>query len=111
MAGAPAYDEMSAAELAAVLGTAEEPFLLDVREPDEVAAGVIGDACVIPLGELQLRVGELPHDRPVLVYCHSGRRSALAASFLTARGLRAANLTGGIVAWEELAAGEDSSPS
>lgn len=103
MAGAPTYEEMPASELATLLGTADEPFLLDVREPDEVATGVIGGAHVIPLGELQTRVGELPGDRLVLVYCHSGRRSALAASFLAAQGLRAANLTGGIVAWGELA--------
>src|SRR5438067_12494403 len=59
------------------------PFLLDVREPWEYAAGHVPGARLIPLGELEQRVSEVPHDRPVLAICHSGQRSLAAAGYLT----------------------------
>ncbi len=90
---------MSATELAGVLGTDEEPLLLDVREPEEVAAWAIPGVLNIPLGELAARHGELPLDRQVVVVCASGNRSSQATTFLERAGYRAANLTGGMAAW------------
>jgi sulfur-carrier protein adenylyltransferase/sulfurtransferase len=52
--------QISAHEVAARLGTDHEPFILDVREPDEVAAWAIPGAVNIPLGDLSARAGEIP---------------------------------------------------
>ena len=57
----------------------------------------------IPLDELRARVSEVPADRPVVLVCQTGRRSALGAAMLAKAGLtRTANLAGGMVRWNEL---------
>jgi rhodanese-related sulfurtransferase len=73
--------------------------LLDVREPDEWAAGRAPGAVHVPLGSLPSRVGELPRDREIVVICRSGRRSALATRQLAAAGFDARNMAGGMQAW------------
>jgi len=79
-----------------------KPFLLDVREPWEYAAGHVPGACLIPLGELERRVSEVPRDRPVLAICHSGQRSLAAAGYLLQLGYpRVENVEGGTAAWIE----------
>ena len=93
------YRDMSAAELSARLGGDDEPFVLDVREPSEVAEWTIAGAVNIPVGELEQRIGELPRDREIVVVCATGSRSALAADALAHQGLRVANLRGGMAAW------------
>jgi len=72
-------------------------FLIDVREADEVAAsGLLPNAIHIPLGELRDRLGELPHDRKILVYCQKGQRGYLAACALKGSGFEdVVNLRGG----------------
>jgi phage shock protein E len=60
--------------------------LLDVRTPEEFASGHPDGAVLIPVSELAARIGELPRDRPVVVYCRSGRRSAAAAEQLRTAG-------------------------
>ncbi len=73
--------------------------LLDVREPHEWQAGHAPQAWHLPLGQLDDRLAELPRDRQIITVCRSGRRSALAASQLTAQGYQAVNLSGGMTAW------------
>jgi len=76
------------------------PFLLDVREPSEFEGGHIKGAKLIPLGTLPDHVAEIPKDKPVVVICRSGNRSARAASFLIEHGYgNVENLTGGMSAW------------
>lgn len=78
-------------------------LLLDVREPAEYSAGHAPDAKLIPLGQLGARLQELSayKDRPVVVMCRSGRRSAQAVELLQEAGFsRVSNLKGGINAWE-----------
>src|SRR2546428_10875073 len=78
------------------------PFLLDVREPWEYAAGHVPGAQLIPLGELEQRVSEVPRDRPVLAICHSGQRSLAAAGYLLQLGYtEGQNVDGGTAAWSE----------
>lgn len=82
---------------------AEEVRLIDVREPEEVAAspmGLVPASEVIPLSQLRDRVDEVPRDRPIVCVCPAGARSAVAATILEKAGAtRVANLRGGILAW------------
>lgn len=74
--------------------------LLDVREPEEFAAGHLEGAINIPVDELGSRVGELgAKDRAVVVYCRSGRRSADALGTLKAAGFAGAVDLGPMSAW------------
>ncbi len=98
----PGIGQMSADELAERLGTAEEPYLLDVREADEVAAWSIPGVAHLPLGELAARLGDVPADREVVVVCASGNRSMQAAALLAAEGRAVWNLAGGMNAWGQV---------
>lgn len=74
--------------------------VLDVREAWELEICALEDCLHIPLGSLAKRVGELPKERPIVVVCHTGRRSLLATQFLRDAGLtQAVNLRGGVEAW------------
>lgn len=75
--------------------------LLDVREPDEVL-GVRTDGTVhLPFSTISTQLDRIPRDRPVLVMCAAGSRSAAVAAHLLANGWTdVANVAGGIVAWE-----------
>ncbi len=74
-------------------------FVLDVREPHERAYCCLAGSVHIPMREVAQRWPELPRDRPVVVYCHTGGRSALVCGFLRSKGIPAVNLLGGIDDW------------
>ena len=97
-----AMPTMSAHELKQKMN-AREPFeLIDVRETFECEIARIDGARLIPLGEIAERADELPRDRPIVVHCHSGRRSAEAVRLLQQRGFgNIYNLEGGIDAWSD----------
>ncbi|MBI2302563.1 MAG: FAD-dependent oxidoreductase [Armatimonadetes bacterium] len=77
-----------------------ETVLLDCREPHEWAQGRIAGARLIPLAQIPERAGELPADRPVVVYCKGGLRSADAYRKLKCAGLKDVRyLDGGITCW------------
>jgi adenylyltransferase/sulfurtransferase len=103
--GAPreaAIAEVSAAELHGRRERGEDLLLLDVREPDEYARAHIEGALLVPMGELEARREELLawRERPVVVHCHSGGRSARACETLSDWGFqKVENLSGGIDAW------------
>ena len=79
-----------------------KPYLLDVREPWEYLAGHVPGAQLIPLGELEQRVAEVPRNREVLAICHSGQRSLAAAGYLQQLGyIAVSNVDGGTAAWIE----------
>ncbi|MBL9125097.1 MAG: FAD-dependent oxidoreductase, partial [Planctomycetaceae bacterium] len=75
--------------------SAAAPYLLDVRTPDEFAAGQIAGATNIPIDELRDRLGELPRERRILAYCQVGQRGYLATRLLTQEGFDVVNLSGG----------------
>lgn len=92
--------------------TAEEAFtlskqgalIIDVREPDELAEQAYGVKNIknIPLGELEVRLSEVPKDKQVIVVCKRGGRSFQAFELLRNRGYEnVANMEGGIDAWQE----------
>lgn len=93
------YRDAEPAELAARLGTTDEPVVVDVREPAEFATWSIPSSLNIPLGELDSRASELPTDREVFTVCASGSRSAAAAEILSRTGHQVANLAGGMAGW------------
>nr|WP_283139607.1 rhodanese-like domain-containing protein [Rhizohabitans arisaemae] len=74
-------------------------YLLDVREHDEWQAGHAPTAVHIPLGELGVRLDEVPKDRGVYLICRSGVRSAHAAAHMAQGGWTAINVEGGMQAW------------
>ena len=75
--------------------------VLDVRTPAEHGAGHIPGSVNIPLGQLPSRLAELLTDRPVVVQCQGGQRSASAASLLEAGGHQeVVDLEGGFGAWQ-----------
>jgi len=75
--------------------------VVDVRTPQETAAGMIPGALRIPVDEIEQRMKELPRDgRRTLVYCAGGSRSAAACEFLSRQGYEELyNLEGGFQSW------------
>ena len=96
---------MSSERLAASLGAERlasgAPLAVDVRTPRERDERRIDGSVFIPLNHLAERVGELPKDRPLLVYCAGGYRSSIAASLLQRHGFtQVSEIAGGIAAWD-----------
>lgn len=92
--------EIDVTELATLLGDRATPQLVDVREPWEWAVCRLEGATLIPMRELPQRLDELDRARPVVTYCHTGRRSLVAREFMMQRGFRdVRSLRGGIDAW------------
>ena len=76
--------------------------LVDVRTREEYAQEHILGSQLIPLQELGNRASEIDKERPILLYCHSGKRSQQAAELLKGRGFKDVHqIAGGIVAWKE----------
>lgn len=101
--GASGATEVSPAE-AVLLINRENALVLDVREESEFAAGHVADAKNIPLAKLTERINELRkyQQKPVLVSCRSGMRTANACGQLKKAGFtRIYNLKGGIDAWKQ----------
>ena len=79
----------------------DRPLLIDVREPNEFAAVRAAGAVLMPTSVFAARVGELPTDRPLLVVCHVGGRSAAVTGYLVRAGRTdVVNVAGGMEAWE-----------
>jgi rhodanese-related sulfurtransferase len=77
----------------------DDAVLLDVREPDEWAAGHVDGATHVPMNEIPARVGQLDESADIVVVCKVGGRSAQVTAWLKRQGYRATNLEGGMLAW------------
>ena len=98
--GASAVPEMTPYEIDARLKAGEPLALLDVREPYEVMISRLDHTLHIPMSQLANRWPEIPHDRPVVVFCHHGVRSSQAIRYLQTHGYtNLINMQGGIDAW------------
>jgi phage shock protein E len=75
-------------------------LLIDVRTPEEFASGHLPNAVNISLQDLPARLGEVPADEPVVLYCRSGNRSAQAATLLNNAGYTQVLDLGGIIDWQ-----------
>ena len=108
-----AYSQVSPPEVKNMLDRGEDVALLDVRRLDEYYGplGHLPGARLIPVQELASRFRELEDikDKDLIVYCRTGRRSTLAAEFLSERGYRILHMQGGMVAWNEMLQGEPTS--
>lgn len=109
--------QMSAQDLDARLNSEADVFVLDVRNPDEWEICKLDNATLLPLPTLQMTaqdilfggtsteqsdIAQIPRDRDVVVYCHTGSRSQYAIMMLRELGYdpaRLINLSGGIHAW------------
>jgi rhodanese-related sulfurtransferase len=102
---AGAIPGVDATEAANRLGRADapKPLLVDVRELDEFQDVRVEGAALVPMSALAERHMELPKDRPLLVMCAGGTRSAAATAFLLRSGwTNVVNVEGGITAWQRL---------
>ncbi|MGL4650169.1 MAG: rhodanese-like domain-containing protein [Caldilineaceae bacterium] len=77
----------------------EAHILVDVRTAEEYKSGFIPGARNIPLQELGQKVNSLPRDKPIILYCRSGSRSASAAGMLKQAGFEQVYDLGGIYSW------------
>ena len=92
--------EVTTTELNDMLKSGEPLNLIDVRELDEVAEGMISGAVHIPLGDVEARMDELDKSKQYIMICRSGGRSGRATEFLNDAGYNAVNMTGGMLEWE-----------
>lgn len=98
--GIPSVDVQAAASRAGT-AAADRALIVDVREDDEFAAVRVEGVTHLPMSGFAARAAELPKDRPLLILCASGARSAAATGFLLRSGWTdVANVEGGINAWQ-----------
>ena len=94
-------NEIDVAELASLMETnADNLQLVDVRQPQEVAAGAIPGMTNIPMVSLPMRAQEISDDKQVILICRSGARSGQCTAWLMQNGKdNVHNLRGGMIAW------------
>jgi rhodanese-related sulfurtransferase len=93
-------DRITAVALSEQLDGAQRPIVLDVRSEKEWIAGHIDGSQNVPLNHLRDRLADIPADKPVVVHCEGGYRSAIAASILAqAERKNVLDLVGGFKAW------------
>jgi rhodanese-related sulfurtransferase len=97
--------DITVEELKKKFDNTESFLFIDVREAHEHSQFNIGNDVLIPLGQVMNSITSLEDHKneEIVVYCHSGARSAMAQSLLEAVGFsNVRNLTGGILAWQEV---------
>ncbi|HUE26228.1 MAG TPA: rhodanese-like domain-containing protein [Solirubrobacteraceae bacterium] len=87
-------------EVSELLDGGGDVQLIDVREPDEYERGRIAGARLLPLGDLVAQAETIDRDRPIVFYCRSGSRSAMATEAFRGAGFDAHNMTGGLLDWD-----------
>lgn len=99
-------DEITVEEVRDKLATEEEVILIDVRtEPEfDGSLGHLPGAILIPLAELEKRIEELEtyREKELIIYCRSGNRSGKATKILRDQDYNAANMVGGMLAWNKM---------
>ena len=92
-------DHLEPTAVAALIRGGKDLLLLDVREPWEHQIARIGNSELVPMNELPGRLQSIDRSRDIVVYCHHGMRSDMAAEWLRSQGFPARNLAGGIDRW------------
>lgn len=102
LAAAAVVRNVSPPDAFALFKERQNLYLLDVRTPAEYLQVRLAGAHLIPIDQVMQRLGELPKDRPILVYCAVGSRSAQVLNLLARRDYAEIyNLDGGITAWAQ----------
>jgi rhodanese-related sulfurtransferase len=97
------FSTITPADLKVRLANGEKLTMVDVREADEVAQGMIAGAIHIPLGEIDSRHQEIPTSNEIIIICRSGGRSGKACEFLAGSGYKGiTNMSGGMLEWAKL---------
>ncbi len=98
LALASGYRNLNSVEAKALLEKNRNIYLLDVRTPEEFRQARLKGAVLIPISEIERRLGEIPRNRTIVVYCAVGSRSNMVAGFLAEKGYREVyNVAEGIV--------------
>lgn len=92
-------ETISTEELQKKLEAGEKPEMIDVREHEEVAAGMIPGAKHIPMGEIPERLSELDKDKEYIFICRSSARSGNVCHYLNEQGYKVRNMVGGMLSW------------
>lgn len=93
--------DVTSGEAKAIIDTTKNIFILDVRSPQERSQGYIAGSQLIPIDTIERRLGEIPKNRPVIVYCAVGSRSRVVAQGLSRLGYAEVyNMRDGIVGWQ-----------
>ena len=96
-----AMQNISATDLQKLVKQNPETYLLDVRTLGEYTQKRIKGAHLIPIDQVENRINEIPKNRPIIVYCETGVRSALVGRYLDRRGYQGvSNLSQGIMGWQ-----------
>lgn len=100
--GAETAKKLSADEIKAAIANADRLFLLDVRDPKELAElGTLKGATNIPLDQMETRLAEIPKDGKILVFCNHGVRAGKAAEALQRNGYENIIGLGAMAEWKE----------
>jgi hydroxyacylglutathione hydrolase len=90
-------------QVKAWIDSGKDITLVDVRNIRELRSGVISGSKIIHIGSVEARLGEIPRERPVVIYCSSGYRGGLGAGLLLKNGYTDVwNMLGGTNAWKAL---------
>jgi len=93
-------DEIQPNKVEELLKNNEDVAVLDVREDEEVAMGMIEDAIHIPLANIPYNMDKLSKDKHYITVCRSRSRSNMAAAYLWEHGFKVANMAGGMLEWD-----------
>ena len=95
-------NNITASQLKQRLDAGESLTVIDIREPWELKIAQLDFAQHIPMGQILSRLNDIPHDKPVVIMCHVGGRSAQVTSYLNGIGYdNVLNLDGGISGWAQ----------
>lgn len=92
-------NEITTEELKQKLENGENPELVDVREDEEVATGMIPGAKHIKMGEIPENLDYFDKDKEYIFICRSGRRSENVCAYLEDQGYKVRNMVGGMLEW------------
>lgn len=96
-----AMQNINALDMQKIMKQTPDIYLLDVRTPGEYQQKRIKGARLIPIDQVQNRINEIPKNRPIIVYCETGVRSALVGRYLDQLGYQSVyNLGQGIMGWQ-----------
>lgn len=97
-------ETVSPREFQTRLAESSDAYLLDVRRPDEFAAGHLEGAHLLnwlDTAKFKQDINNIDKSQTIFIYCRSGRRSNAAAEYLSAEGYTVVDMKGGILSWEK----------